>query len=237
MKLSVLGTLYFIIKLLIIGSSVSILVKIYKSEIIKDSKSEIKDDIKEETVSADISKIEDVIANADADILKIDNAVDNLDILKIENEVASPDTSKSENTIYLNYLLNFYDIILQSNITAIITIILFFGGMALTYFTKIKIRIKFIIKLIMIGLLISFIIIASTIDDNLNKENYDSEEKKFKTIRTQINELRNEYDTDSGKQKLFRKFQDLLLILDNLRINGYTSFSLMIFLLVTEIYK
>ena len=225
MKLSVLGTLYFIIKLLIIGSSVSILVKIYKSEIIKDSKSEIKDNIKEETVSADSLKNEDVIANADAEIFKF------------ENEIANTDTSKSENTIYLNYLLNFYDIILQSNITAIITIILFFSGMALTYFTKIKIRIKFIIKLIMIGLLISFIIIASTIDDNLNKENYDSEEKKFKTIRTLINELINKYDMDSSKRKLFRKFQDLLLILDNLRINGYTSFSLMIFLLVTEIYK
>ena len=194
--MKLLGTLYFIIKLLIITASIMILFFINKKKVIKDSKSEIKDNIKEAVASNDLSK-----------------------------------------QYVLERLLNFYNIFLQSNITAIITIILFFGEMALTYFTKIKIRIKFIIKLIMIGLLISFIIIASTIDDNLNKETYDLKEKKFKTFRTQINELINVYDNDSEKKELEHKLQALLSTLDNLRINSYTNFSLIIFLLVTKIYK
>ena len=153
----------------------------------------------------------------------------------IEEAYTGTDTKKLQNIPYVTYLLLFYDILVQSNITAIITIILFFGGMALTYFTKIKIRIKFIIKLIMIGLLISFIIIASNIDYILNYELYDSKDKKFTTIGKRIYNLTGE--NNSENMKLAKNMQNLNRMLNVCRICGYISFSLMLFLLVTEIYK
>ena len=191
------GPLYFIIKLGIIAASVVILVYLSRTKIIRDSKSEIKD---------------------------------NVEKLSISNN-----SLEQSNADYNKELLKFYDILVQSNITAIITIILFFGGMALTYFTKIKIRIKFIIKLIMIGLLISFIIISSNIDYVLNVEIYTN--KEFVTYRTLMNELINKYNKDNKYKEVVGKLKDLLSILDICRTTGYISFSLMIFLLVTEIYK
>jgi len=218
------GPLYFIIKLGIIAASVVILVYLSRTKIIRDSKSEIKDNVEKLSIS-----------NNSNNSLEQSNADNSNNSLEQSNADNSNNSLEQSNADYNKELLKFYDILVQSNITAIITIILFFGGMALTYFTKIKIRIKFIIKLIMIGLLISFIIISSNIDYVLNVEIYTN--KEFVTYRTLMNELINKYNKDNKYKEVVGKLKDLLSILDICRTTGYISFSLMIFLLVTEIYK
>jgi Zn-dependent membrane protease YugP len=211
--------LYFLIKIGIIVASVVILVYISKTKVIQDSKSKVKDSIKE----------------------------------KIPPEISKEQQKKiKDNKDYLKLMLPFYNLLVQCNITAVITIIVFFVGMLIRYFTKIKIGIKFILKLLILGLLISFITIANGVNYIMNIENYTiineslTEEKNLLTMEELLikkeNKYRNEGTDNTGvsippNKEVADKFENLLKMLHVARTTSYISFGLITFLLVTEIYK
>tara|TARA_B100000902_G_scaffold292226_1_gene278608 strand:+ start:11601 stop:12173 length:573 start_codon:yes stop_codon:yes gene_type:complete len=163
---------------------------------------------------------------------------------KVKDSIKDP-KAKTNNKVYNELMLQFYDLFLQSNITSIVTIVVFFGGMVIRYLTKIKITIKFILKLLILGLLISFITVASTINSKLNEEvliddNFYTVEE---TLINQEKEFRDGIKNKNGvyttkpDEEFADKYKNLLLMLNVCRATGYISFGLMTFLLVTEIYK
>lgn len=170
--------IYFLMRVGIIVASVVILVYLFNTEVIKNSKSKVKDSI-------------------------IDDSDEEYNLL----------------------ILNFYDLFIQCNITAVLTIIVFFGGMLIRYLTKTKITVKFILRLLILGLLISFITIANGINYLLNIEF--ENKKKFNTLEESLIKASESSD----------KFKKLLQMLQVARTTSYISFGLMTFLLVTEIYK
>ena len=214
------GQLFFIIKLGILAASIVILVNFSNTKVLEDSKTKVKDSIKDEGTT--------------------------------ENPLSDQDTLNKD---YFKALLPFYDSLSQCNITAIITIIVFFGGMAITYLTKLKLRIKFILKLCILGLLISFITVASTINYMLNTEMYASKEdannnnKEIGKFQTQEEELiklerKNRYGvkindvyTYNPNKELADKYKNLLQMLTVCRTTSFTSFGLMTFILITNIYR
>ena len=134
------------------------------------------------------------------------------------------DDSNDDSAYYQN-LLVFYDLFVQCNITAVLTIIIFFGGMLIRYLTKTKITVKFILKLLILGLLISFITIANGINYILNKESVNN--NKFYTLEESLIKLSESSD----------KYKKLLRMLHVARITSYISFGLMTIILITQIYK
>ena len=134
------------------------------------------------------------------------------------------DDSNDDRGYYQN-LLVFYDLFVQCNITAVLTIIIFFGGMLIRYLTKTKITVKFILKLLILGLLISFITIANGINYILNKESVNN--NKFYTLEESLIKLSESSD----------KYKKLLRMLHVARITSYISFGLMTIILITQIYK
>lgn len=203
----------------IIVVSVVILVYISKTKVIQDSKSKVKDSIKE----------------------------------KIPIDI--PDEQKNKikaNKDYLESMLPFYDLLVQCIITAVITIIIFFGGVLIRYFTKPKIGIKFILKLLILGLLISFITIANCINYTMNMEYYTSisesltETKKFLTVEELLikkgqkyknGENNNTGDSIPPNKEIADKFENLLQMLHVARITSYISFGLITIILIAQIYK
>ena len=173
--------IYFLMRIGIIVASVVILVYLFNTEVIKNSKSKIKDSI--------------------------------------------IDDSNDDRAYYQN-LLVFYDLFVQCNITAVLTIIIFFGGMLIRYLTKTKITVKFILKLLILGLLISFITIANGINYILNRETANLN-KKFDTLEESLIKLSESSD----------KYKKLLRMLHVARITSYISFGLMTIILITQIYK
>ena len=221
-----LGQLFFIIKLGILAASIVILVNFSNTKVLEDSKTKVKDNvIKYSRLTEDTSHTH-----------------------------TAEELTQHQTLPYFLSLLQFYDSLSQCNITAIITIIVFFGGMAITYLTKLKLRIKFILKLCILGLLISFITVASTINYMLNTEDYvpekDANNKeigKFQTKEEALIKLENNYrhgvkkengdfDTNPNKE-LADKYKNLLQMLTVCRTTSFTSFGLMTFILITNIYR
>ena len=182
--------IYFLMRIGIIVASVVILVYLFNTEVIKNSKSKVKDSIK-----FDFNKIN--LQNIDSNLEGFYDAV----------------------------LLIFYDLFIQCNITAVLTIIIFFGGMLIRYLTKTKITIKFILKLLILGLLISFITIANGINYLLNIEI--GANNNFNTLEESLIKLSESSD----------KYKKLLRMLNIARITSYISFGLMTIILITQIYK
>ena len=180
--------IYFLIRIGIIVASVVILVYLFNTEVIKNSKSKIKDSI-------------------------------------IDNSNGDDDSNGYDDIAYYKNLLVFYDLFVQCNITAVLTIIIFFGGMLIRYLTKNKITVKFILKLLILGLLISFITIANGINYILNNESVNN--NKFYTFEESLIKLSESSD----------KYKKLLRMLNIARITSYISFGLMTIILITQIYK
>ncbi len=172
--------IYFLMRIGIIVASVVILVYLFNTEVIKNSKSKVKDSI-------------------------IDDSNDDKE--------------------YYSTLLTFYDLLVQCNITAVLTIIIFFGGMLIRYLTKTKVTVKFILRLLILGLLISFITIANGINYLLNIESEDN--KKFNTVEESL----------IKSSEISDKLKKLLQMLHVARITSYISFGLMTITLITQIYK
>ena len=190
MKLS--DPIYFLMRVGIIIASIVILAYISKTKVIQDSKSKVKDSIKEKM------------------------------------PINIPDEQKNKikaNKEYLKSMLQFYDLLVQCNITAVLTIIIFFGGMLIRYLTKTKVTVKFILRLLILGLLISFITIANGINYLLNTESEDN--KKFNTLEESLIKLSESSD----------KYKKLLQMLHVARTTSYISFGLMTIILITQIYK
>ena len=97
--------------------------------------------------------------------------------------------------------------------------------MLIRYLTKNKITVKFILKLLILGLLISFITIANGINYILNNESVNN--NKFYTFEESLIKLSESSD----------KYKKLLRMLNIARITSYISFGLMTIILITQIYK
>ena len=182
--------IYFLMRVGIIVVSVVILVYLFNTEVIKNSKSKVKDSIKFDF-----------------------------------NKINLQDIDLSLEGFYDAVLLIFYDLFIQCNITAVLTIIIFFGGMLIRYLTKTKITVKFILKLLILGLLISFITIANGINYLLNIEI--GANNNFNTLEEFLIELSESSD----------KSKKLLQMLHVARTTSYISFGLMTIILITQIYK
>ena len=97
--------------------------------------------------------------------------------------------------------------------------------MLIRYLTKTKVTVKFILRLLILGLLISFITIANGINYLLNTESEDN--KKFNTLEESLIKLSESSD----------KYKKLLQMLHVARTTSYISFGLMTIILITQIYK